>query len=361
MKKFLFPLLGLLCWLSVHGQEADSAISSDDELYRHIVDSIEASFEYRIGTIDLQNGLATLNVPDGYRFMSSEQSEFVLTQLWGNPPSEVMGMLFPRGITPMSDDFTYVVSITYSEEGYIDDADAKDLDYDELLETMQQDILDNNSARLAAGYGGMKLIGWASQPFYDDITKKLHWAKELKFEESETNTLNYNIRVLGRRGYLNLNAIGDMAVLPLVQEDVDQILESVEFNEGNTYADFDPDIDEIAAYGIGGLIAGKVLAKVGLLAGFLKFFKVIGLALAKFWKPIAVGLVALGAGFKKFFYKSEPPPGKKLYNPNEGENRKEEETTQVVDPAGSASDSEGSAEDEVTDADFEYDSKDKDE
>mgnify|MGYP006187194151 CR=1 FL=1 len=214
MKKFLILFLGFLCWLPIHGQEADSASSSDDDRYRHIIDSIEASFEYRMGTIDLQNGLATLDVPDGYRFMNSEQSEFVLSQLWGNPPSEVIGMLLPRGITPMSDDFTYVVSITYSEEGYINDADAKDLDYDELLETMQQDVLDNSSARLAAGYGSMKLIGWASPPFYDDGNKKLHWAKELRFSESETNTLNYNIRILGRRGYLNLNAIGDMAVPP---------------------------------------------------------------------------------------------------------------------------------------------------
>jgi len=328
MKKLLPLFLALFCWFPLHAQESDTT-GFDEGLYREIMDSIEASFDYTTGIIDLQSGLATLDVPDGYRFMGSEQSEYVLSELWGNPPNEVIGMLFPRGVTPMSDDFTYVVSITYSEEGYIDDADAKDLDYDELLETMQQDVLDNNSARIAAGYGYMKLIGWASPPFYDDANKKLHWAKELKFDESETNTLNYNIRILGRRGYLNL-----------------------------TYADFDPDIDEIAAYGIGGLIAGKVLAKVGLLAGLLKFVKVIGLGLAKFWKPIAIGLVALAAGLKKFFFKSEPDTKKKLFKPKEQVPRKEEEIAEMGDTADNEEDS--YTDDEVTDADFEYDSRDKD-
>ena len=131
----------------------------------------------------------------------------------------------------------------------------------------------------------------------------------------------------------------------------------MEFNEGNTYADFDPDIDEIAAYGIGGLIAGKVLAKVGLLAGLLKFVKVIGIGLAKFWKPIAIGLVALAAGLKKFFFKSEPDAKKKLFNPKEEASRKEEEVAEGEDTADNEEDS--FTDDEVTDADFEYDPKDK--
>ena len=71
-------------------------------------------------------------------------------------------------------------------------------------------------------------------------------------------------------------------------KDRDNILASVDFTSGNRYADFNPDIDEVAAYGIGGLIAGKILAKAG-------FFAVI----LKFWKFIAIGAVALFGGFRK--------------------------------------------------------------
>ena len=43
--------------------------------------------------------------------------------------------------------------------------------------------------------------------------------------------------------------------------------------QGNRYADFVPSLDTVAAVGIGGLIAGKVAAKVGLIAMALVFLK----------------------------------------------------------------------------------------
>ena len=257
-----------------HAQE----VTEPDSSYLAMVDSIDHSFHYQRGTIVLQDGLATIEVPEGYKFMDAEQSDYVLTTLWGNPPSEVLGMLFPEETSPLSDNLSYAVEISYSEEGYIDDEDAAEIEYDELLEEMQSDVLASNQARTAQGYPTLDLVGWAAPPFYDAENKKLHWAKEIKFEGAAENTLNYNIRVLGRKGYLTLNAIGDMDVLPEFQGKVDQILGSVSFNEGHRYGDFNPSVDKIAAYGIGGLIAGKVLAKTGLFVLLLKFWKVIALA-----------------------------------------------------------------------------------
>ena len=235
--------------------------------------------------------MATLHVPEGYKFLDAEQSAYVLTDLWGNPPSPVLGMLFLEEAGPLSDSLTYAVEISYSEEGFIDDEDAQDLDYDDLLEEMQDDAEEGNVARAEAGYEAVHLVGWAAAPFYDADNKKLHWAKELQFEGEPVSTLNYNIRVLGRRGYLNLNAIGGMEVLPQFQQDVDKVLASVSFNDGHRYSDFNPDVDRIAAYGIGGLIAGKLLTKVGFLAVLAKFWKVIALAVAG----------AFGAFRKKIF------------------------------------------------------------
>jgi len=189
-----------------------------------------------------------------------------------------LGLLFPKNINPIDDNFTYAVEVTYSSDGYIDDEDAKDLDYDNLLEEMQDDTSAANPERKELGYPEMELIGWASKPFYDADEKKLHWAKELSFEGEEINTLNYNIRVLGRKGYLNLNAIGTIDILPEFKKDVDEILNSVHFTDGNMYSDFNPEIDEVAAYGIGGLIAGKLLAKAGFFALILKFWKIIAIA-----------------------------------------------------------------------------------
>jgi uncharacterized membrane-anchored protein len=126
------------------------------------------------------------------------------------------------------------------------------------------------------------------------IKKILHWAKELKFDENETHTLNYDVRVLGRKGVLSLNAIADIKDLPLVKQNIDSVLNIASFNKGNTYQEYDSKTDKVAAYTIGGLVAAKILAKVGLLAKFGKFFAIA-------WKFILVGLVAAWGFVKKLF------------------------------------------------------------
>lgn len=278
MKK-IFTVLFCISTILSFSQENEEILSEEAQIaYLKRLDSINESFNYDYGKISLENGLAEIDIPENYKFLNAEQSKYVLTDLWGNPPSEVLGLLFPKNINPIDDNFTYAVEVTYSSDGYIDDEDAKDLDYDNLLEEMQDDTSAANPERKELGYPEMELIGWASKPFYDADEKKLHWAKELSFEGEEINTLNYNIRVLGRKGYLNLNAIGTIDILPEFKKDVDEILNSVHFTDGNKYADFNPEIDEVAAYGIGGLIAGKLLAKAGFFALILKFWKIIAIA-----------------------------------------------------------------------------------
>ncbi|KAA3438305.1 DUF2167 domain-containing protein [Rufibacter hautae] len=265
-------------------------------------DSVNASYSFKTGEIVLKDGIAKIMVPKGYKYLDAKKSNQVLTDLWGNPPGDgSLGMLFPEASGP-ADAESWAIDVTYSEDGYIKDDDAKDINYTDLLEEMQADTESENEARVEQGYQPVELVGWAVAPFYDAASHKLHWAKELKFGEEEgVNTLNYNIRILGRKGYLMLNAIGDMNMLPGIKKDIPALLASVEFNDGNQYADFNPSLDKVASYGIGGLIAGKVLAKVGFFALFAKFFKVILLAALKFWKLIALALVALFSGLKRFF------------------------------------------------------------
>ncbi|MGH6934099.1 MAG: DUF2167 domain-containing protein [Dongiaceae bacterium] len=73
------------------------------------------------------------------------------------------------------------------------------------------------------------------------------------------------MRVLGRNGVLGLNVVASVSSLEVVHGRIDEILGLVQFNPGNTYAEFDPDTDKRAANGLTGLIAGGVLAKNGIL------------------------------------------------------------------------------------------------
>jgi uncharacterized membrane-anchored protein len=72
----------------------------------------------------------------------------------------------------------------------------------------------------------------------------------------------------------------------------------VSFNQGNLYKEFNPSIDQAAAYGIAGLIAGGVLTK----AGFFKGLLVLLLASKKLGAVAMVALfTALWGGLKAMF------------------------------------------------------------
>src|SRR5690606_18881690 len=124
---------------------------------------------------------------------------------------------------------------------------------------------------------------------------------ELRFGNAPEHTLNYNIRVLGRRGVLVLNAVSAMSQLPSVRSDMQSVLAFVEFNEGHRYADFVPGMDKVAAYGIAGLIAGKVALKAG-------FFKVLLAGILAVKKLVVAGVVALGAIIARLFARKKERP-----------------------------------------------------
>jgi uncharacterized membrane-anchored protein len=254
--------------------------------------------KYQQGEIDLRGGLAKLTVPKEFNFLGPDDAETVLVKLWGNPPADEkpLGLLIPAGLTPLSSN-AWVVTIDYDEDGYVKDDDAGKINYDDLLAKMQKGVAANNKARQEKGYPAITLVGWAAPPHYDAATHKLYWAKQLNFEGEKQDTLNYNIRMLGRKGVLQLNAIAGINQLAEIDAQTPQILEMVDFKEGSRYADFDPKVDQVAKYGIATLVAGGVLAgaaKLGLLKGLWVFI----LAAKKF---IIIGVIALVAFVKKFF------------------------------------------------------------
>jgi uncharacterized membrane-anchored protein len=271
MKKAIFIFIFLVSW-AAYSQEIDSM--------QLTIDAVEKSLEYKTGTIDLESGNVKINVPEGFRYLDRQQSIYVYSELWGNPAdSSMLGMLVPvdKGVLAASG---WAFTIVYDEMGYVKDDDADDIDYDDLLKEQQKEIKDANPSREAQGYPPIEFIGWASTPFYDQDKKVLHWAKELKFGTDSLNTLNYNLRVLGRKGVLIVNAIATMSELPEVKSNIGKVIASIQYNEGSRYADFDSKIDNVAAWTVGGLVAGKVLAKVGFFAILAKFGKVIFIAVA---------------------------------------------------------------------------------
>ncbi|MFD2721412.1 DUF2167 domain-containing protein [Hymenobacter monticola] len=286
MKKALLVLATLAVHFTAQAAPKPPMTAADSAARRtFVIDSLNNSLHYQQGHITLPGGISELQVPRGFRYLDSAQSRTVLTRYWGNPDGRSLGMLFPEKSNPL-DDGAWAYVIEYDASGHVKDDDADDINYDDLLKDMREDMAEGNKERTEAGYPAVTLVGWASPPYYDKTNHTLHWAKTLQFGEGADNTLNYNVRILGRKGVLILNAVGASKDLAAIKASIPGLLSAVTFNKGQQYTDFNPGLDEVAAYGIGGLIAGKVLAKVGLFAVLLKFWKLGLLALSGAWAAI---------------------------------------------------------------------------
>jgi len=191
-----------------------------------------ASLQFQAGEIAIPEAKAHLHLGDGFRFLPKPDARKVLEQLWGNPPDDhIIGLIVPTDPSLLSDK-SWATLVTYVDDGHVSDEDAAKTDYDKLLKDMKQATLDDNDERKKAGYDAIDLVGWAAPPRYDPQGKKLYWARELAIASNSGHTLNYDIRVLGRTGYLSLNAIARMQDLPDVQGGMQRILPMVDFDAG---------------------------------------------------------------------------------------------------------------------------------
>jgi uncharacterized membrane-anchored protein len=280
--------LVLVVAASAHAQNPRGSSSTAEEF--------EAKLGYQTGTVTLKNGMATIRLPQSFRFIGPEGSRRLLVEAWGNPPAaaeDVLGMLIPSEASPVSAEGWGIV-ITYDEDGYVNDDDAAKMDYTKLLKEMQESASEANEERKKEGFDTVRLVGWAEPPSYDRAAHKMYWAKDLMFGSNSEHTLNYNIRILGRRGVLVLNAVASMGQLAAIRGETKNVLNAIEFNEGHRYADFLPGKDKAAAYGLAGLIVGATAAKAG-------FFKLLWVGILAFKKVILVGAVALLGALKRLF------------------------------------------------------------
>lgn len=296
--RYVFLLLSFILLHPGRGssQNNDKELSGEEALrmWLDTLDKIDKSIPYKTGRVEINEQIG-LNIPAGYKFIPQQEARLIVSDLWGNPQDDgVLGMIVSVDYKLADlDGWAFIVS--YDESGYVKDEDAESIDYTAMLKDIQKDEAGVNAERAKLGYESMHLLGWAAQPYYDKERKILHWAKKMQFGEEvlspEELTLNYDVRILGRKGILSLNAVGTMDQLELINRHIPDVLGIASFNDGFAYSDFNPSVDKVAAYTVGGLVAGKLLAKSGILVLLLKNIKLILIAaagvLALFRKKIA--------------------------------------------------------------------------
>ncbi|RQH05829.1 DUF2167 domain-containing protein [Paraburkholderia dinghuensis] len=299
VRKLWVPVLAIAA-LFVFASPAWSASDDANAGTEMTAEQFVASLHPITGNVHIAPANATLKMGTSYSYLEAKDAQRVLTDLWNNPPDkDVLGMILP-GTDPhvvLKQD-AWAVIVYFVNDGYVSDEDAHKIDYDEMLRDMQKGTRDSNAERVKEGYPALELRGWAEPPHYDAKAHKLYWASDLAVKKEDgslsAGTLNYGIRVLGRKGYLSLNAVAPMDQLANVRADMPQVLAMTEFDDGERYTDYKAGTDKLAAYGLGALIAGVAAKKLGLLA-------IIAAFAAKFFKVGIVALIAFGAGLKRLF------------------------------------------------------------
>ena len=256
------------------------------------MNKLAADLKYQTGEIQLPAAKAKISLKDGFQYLDRAGAKTLLVDIWHNPPqaaAQVIGVIVPKEFHPLGD-VSWAVTIESASDGYVKDDEFDSMDFNSVLKDMKEGSKAASKERVAAGYGKMELADWATAPHYDKSQHKLFWAKKYDVDGPE-QSLNYDIRVLGRAGHLELSLISEMSQFKEIESQVPTILSMVDFTDGNRYADYRSG-DKVAEYGIAALITGGVLAKTGLLKGLLLF-------LAKGWKLVLVGVVGIGAFIKR--------------------------------------------------------------
>jgi uncharacterized membrane-anchored protein len=306
MRSFGALIFSLLLLTPCGASAANRALTPQQKAILQKYATIAKTLHPQYGDVSVTSINATLHLSHDYYFLPSDQAKRVLVDAWGNSPdsvSNVLGMIFPRGATFADDSWGAV--ITYHGDGYVSDADARTTDYSKLLQSAREGEDEENTARKLRGYEPVHLVGWAQAPYYDQAHHTLVWARNIRFGDQTNDTLNYDLRALGRRGVLSMNIVSLMSKLPEVRSAAARLQNIAAFDPGARYQDYKAGADKTAEYGVAGLVAagiGVVAAKkLGLIALGLVFFK-------KFFALAIAAVVAAGAWFRRMFGGKAKPP-----------------------------------------------------
>jgi uncharacterized membrane-anchored protein len=240
-------------------------------------------------TVGKLGDLAEIKVPEGYRFAGADGTRKFL-ELTENPPSGAeLGVLIPeRKENEPSNGFWFVI-FEFREIGHVKDDDRDKLNADALLKELQTNTEEGNKERAKRGWPPYNIDGWYKPPFYDVSTKNLTWATRGHGIESgkEEKSVNYSVRILGRRGTMDVDLVLGPDIVSDVLPRFANVLAGFSFKSGHSYAEFRPG-DKVAEYGLAALVAGGATA-IALKTGLL----------AKFWKLIVALFVALSTMIKR--------------------------------------------------------------
>ena len=232
--------------------------------------------------------IAELQLPAGYVFLDADDTKTLMEEMGNVADGSELGM-----VTGADENATWFVIFEEREVGYVRDDDKDDIDADAILESIREGTEEANKVRAERGIPGIHVVGWQTPPRYDATTNNLTWAI-LGRDDEGGDVVNFNVRLLGRRGFVSATLVDDATRIALARPHLDLLLGGFGYRTGHKYAEF-REGDKIAKYGLAALVvggAGAAAAKTGLLAALAKL-------IAKGGKLVIVFVLGVVAAIRK--------------------------------------------------------------
>lgn len=223
---------------------------------------------------------AQVKVPEGYVFAGGNDTRLIMEQMQNPTNGRELGFVAPAG-----EDWFAVFE--FNPVGYVKDDEKGSLDADAMLESIKAGAEEGNKERVKRGWPTMTILGWEHPPRYDETTHNLEWA--VRAESEGLPVINYNTRLLGRGGVMEVTLVTDPSSLADTLPKFKTMLSGFDFNQGQKYNEFRPG-DKMAAYGLTGLIVGGGTAAL-VKSGAFKWI----------WKAAVAGVIGVAALLKKIF------------------------------------------------------------
>jgi len=233
--------------------------------------------------------VAQIEVPVGFSFLDGDSYRALLKKSGEPVYGNEMGLM-------ASTNEDWAVIFRYNESGFIKDDDKNNLNADKILESIKLGTAEANKERAKNGLATIEVVGWEQPPRYDETTHNLEWC--VRGTSEDHPILNYNTRLLGRKGYMSVLLIVDPEKLSTTMPAYRDLIANYSYQTGQTYAEYRPG-DKVAKYGLAALVLGGAAvgaAKLGLFTSLLVLFK-------KAFKLVIVAIVAIIASIKKLFGK----------------------------------------------------------
>ncbi|KAF2991543.1 DUF2167 domain-containing protein [Methylocystis sp. MJC1] len=201
---------------------------------------------------------ATMWLPAGRVFLPVDSAKKLAKEAGLEWREGIQGMVAPAG-----DGLEWLAPVELVDDGYIPTGEPESLQADKLLAAFQASLPEVNAQRARVGQPPVTLDGWLTAPSLD-AKHRLSACVNIATPNDQNGMdgfFNCEGWALGRHGAIKVGLADGVEMAERLKNEAAALAETIVFDHGATYEDFDAAADQVAPYSAADLLTRDVAAK----------------------------------------------------------------------------------------------------